>query len=386
MRHFIIDKYRKKQFYIYIVLSTLFVYLFGLTMAQVSFDNKARELFYKDKNLYSYSLYNEYYMEDEYNKMKQTVEQTEGMYYDYGVNIDGSLCQSINDYFVLVSRHFYNLLNLKLQEGIGFSDNTDEVIVVKNQHGYQLGDMIEAVAYDDNGAYTTRELKVVGIMEYPIFVENIGLISCGSVEDGGETSSFWKYYTSFHGENQKNIFLLHPECDLNYGRIPDEMCYVYVEKENEKTLSILNELKKYGNLERIADINQYERDFMDREEAILEICMLLAYLCGVIIYNYLDMRRKKQEYGLYFMMGATKLQTMLIATLNNLSAFGVGMLLGTCLVYKTIDLGFIERILFLWSNQWIIFAGMCIFYLLSVLPVLYSMYRTNPISLIKGNE
>lgn len=382
-----IDKYRRVQFVVYMVLIYMFVFMFGFTINEVSYKKECHKLFMDSKEVYTFSPCIETWekwRESQFPYVKTLIDAEEGIDYDAGMISDSALFD--NGTGLVLTEKFYGHLNMNLKAGTGFTENPNEVIIVNNRSGYKVGDTI-TVFYEKNGIETERELEVVGILCYPIMAEDVTGWSSysGTSMDGNPPFGYYvcDYLRRYDNEN---VYLINPLLGIDADVLKEDIFYIYLEEDNIQTQSVLRTLMQYGDVEWMEALQKEKETFWDREEAVLEICLLLAFICGVIVYNYIDMKRRRREFGIYFMLGMTWRQTIRITVSSNVASFTLGFLLAEITLYRIRNFDFLRENIYLLRNQFLLGLGIFLIYILSMLPVYMEMRRVNPITLIRRKD
>lgn len=380
-----IDKYRRGQFIVYMILVYMFVFMFGMTINVMSYEEECRKLFADSDEAYTFTPCIETWDRWEQEQcpfLKNIIEATNGIDYDAGV-VNNLLFDDGEG--LVLSEEFYQHLNMNLKAGSVFSENPNEVIVVNNRSGHKIGDRV-MVSYEKDRTLFKQELEIVGIMKYPIMAEDVrgGSVSSVSSMDGSYPYQF--YVCDYARRSDQNIYLINPMLNIDSDALKEEIRYIYLHEDTVETQSVLRTLMQYGDVEWMEALQQEKVSFWGRQESVLQICLLLAFICGVIIYNYIDMKRRGREFGIYFMLGMTWKQTIHMMVFSNIMAFTLGYLLAEATLFRIRNTDLIVENIFLLHNQVLLGLGIFMIYLLSMLPVYMEMRRVNPIVLIRRKD
>lgn len=381
-----IDKYRRVQFVVYMILIYIFVLIFGFTMNGVSYEKESHRLFTDSGEIYTFSHYIDTLEREEYRLpyLKTLLDSTEGIDYDGGMIYASASFD--NGTGLVLTEKFYRHLNINLKAGTGFTENPNEVIIVNNRSGYKVGDTI-TISYEKAGAETECEMEVVGILRYPIMANDV----TGSGSDSGTSMDGMYPYALYVRDyvrlnDNENVYLINPLMGIDADALKEDICYIYLEEDNIQTQSVLHTLMQYGDVEWMEALQNEKVSFWDRDEAILDICLLLAFICGVIVYNYIDMKRRRREFGIYFMLGMTWRQTIRITLSSNVASFTLGFLLAEITLYRLRNSDFVDDSIYLLRNQLLLGLGIFLIYILSMIPVYMEMRKVNPITLIRRKD
>lgn len=385
--HFLIRKNKERfgTFLMYTILIGLFTTFFGFTLGHVSYEKECVKLLGSmDNCCYIQPYITDKFMSEDENGFITLDElpQKDDITYDAGVFRFMEIYGEDYEDIVSSSQLFASHINWNLSEGKGFTNNPNEVILLGNKGYYQVGDTISIKSAEDE---VVCQCEIVGINRYPVFLsENINL---GTREENDDFNC--QIICSFLTENYRNdvdgeTLFLNPRNSLTYNYKTQNVSYIFadnVDIQNPK--EIFNEFTEYGQLDLVTELQQGKISFWDRDESILEICLLIIFICGVIVHNYLTIVRNQREYGIYYMLGMSWGKLVALLSLQNIFAFICGFLLGSSFVYRA---SFKEDILFIWKNQLGILAGVLGIYLISIVPVLLKMRKLDPVTLLIKEE
>ncbi len=226
----------------------------------------------------------------------------------------------------------------------------------------------------------------MGINRYPVFLGEKGTIGTEYIEYDDFTCAI---PFAFVTENYRNdvdgeTLFLNPKNPIAYNYNPQNVSYIFadnVDTQNKK--EVFNEFAEYGQLDLVSDLQNEKMSFWDMDTSVMDVCLLIIFICGVIVHNYLTIVRNQREYGIYYMLGMSWNKLVALLSLQNIFAFICGFLLGSSFVYRT---SFKEDILFIWKNQLGILAGVLGIYLISIVPVLLKMRKLDPVTLLIKEE
>ena len=371
--YYILQKNRENyiKFLVYTVIVGIFTYFYGVSFAGRSFDKAARTLLHDTENMYIFIPYTD---------VEETIDCNDEIVFDSGIKILDELRGGNGEIVISSSIQFYSHINLKLSEGNLFSENENEVIVFASSP-YDVGDEVNILSYNEN-----KVCKVVGVVQNDIFLADIGGCRFDYMED--DDYDMQPPYEYLIADNRQvydsGVFFLNPNNSFIQNSINSSMCYIYMNGSKD----VLETLMKYGDLENINALQNDLISFWEQDDTVLLLCLLLVFVGGIILHNYLSAIGKMREYGIYYMIGATWNRLIVLISTQNLLSFIIGFLLGSSFVYANYKKAvFGMKILFLWSNQLIIFAGILVIYMISIIPIVIKLKNTNPIDLIKkGNK
>ncbi|MCM1398062.1 MAG: hypothetical protein NC225_01120 [Clostridium sp.] len=382
--YFLLQKNKERfgTFVMYTILIGLFTAFFGFSLGEVSYEHQG-EMLLKDMESCCYvipyidksALYDEYSFisVDKFPKKDDVV-------YDAGVFRFDEIFGEDYGEVISSSQLFATHINWNLSEGKGFTDNPNEVILLGNKGFYQIGDIISIKNIDDE---IICQCTVVGINKYPVFLRKQG--GGGYEYDKYDDFKVYIPYMDMIANYRNDIYgetlFLNPKNPLAYNYNPPNVSYIFADEPNNT--EVFNEFTEYGRLDLVSDLQNEKISFWDRDESILEICLLIIFICGVIVHNYLTIVRNQREYGIYYMLGMSWCKLVALLSLQNIFAFVCGFLLGSSFVYRA---SFKQDILFIWKNQLGILAGVLGIYLISIVPILLKMRKLDPVTLLIKEE
>lgn len=386
--YFLLQKNKERfvTFLMYTILIGLFTAFFGFTLGSVSYENESVKLLKDMENCcYIRPYVTDTFMSDDekgfitLDELPQKVDFT----YDAGVFRFMEIYGEDYEDIVSSSQLFASHINWNLAEGKGFTDNPNEVILLGNKGYYQIGDIIEIKNGDDE---IICQCEVVGINRYPVFLDENGNI--GTEYDENDDFMCIIPFAFITGNYKNDVdgetMFLNPKNPLAYNYDNKNVNYIFTTKSNiRNNKEVFGEFAEYGELNLVSELQQNKISFWDRDESILEICLLIIFICGVIVHNYLSIVRNQREYGIYYMLGMSWSKLVALLSLQNIFAFVCGFLLGSSFVYRA---SLKEDILFIWKNQLGILAGVLGIYLISIVPILLKMRKLDPVELIKKEE
>lgn len=356
-------------FILYVVVIALFTFFAGFTISTISYERECKSILNVEDNCYSFRPYELDYKLD-------TVPN--GVTLDGGVVYLGDLFTDGGALVYSCSSYFFKNAKLKFEykEGKGFSDNPDEVIVVKGS-GYKVGDRIQIYKEDS----CLEECVVVGILKYPVFLEDTSCSTSSYCEnDDYDGNHPYEYFFTSYINSEAPVLFLNPNSKLMGEAIND--CYGFLFTDNSE---MLKQFEADGDIERINDLKNYREDFFCRDEAILDICLFVLFVCGIVVHNYFATKKDIREYGIYFMLGITKKKMYLLLSMKNAFSFFVGFLLGSSFLFRAYKIGY-ENMIFKISNQMLVLLVCFGLYILSIIPVLIQFKRLKIVQLIKDKD
>ncbi|MDE6025039.1 MAG: ABC transporter permease [Lachnospiraceae bacterium] len=395
--YFLIQKNKERfgTFLMYTILIGLFTAFFGFTLGNVSYEQEGIKLLKDMENccfIVSYSdegvFYNESVLYDEDELYNETpfitvdkLPKKDDIIYDAGIfRID----EVWSDADILSSSQlFASHINWNLAEGKGFTDNPNEVILLGNKGYYQIGDIIEIK--NDDGEIICQ-CEVVGINRYPVFLEENGNIGTeyDEYDDFVCTIPFAFVTGNYRNGVDGETMFLNPKNALAYEYGSKNVSYIFTTQSDiSDKKDAFREFEEYGELNLVSELQKRKMSFWDMDTAILDVCLLIIFICGVIVHNYLSIVRNQREYGIYYMLGMSWNKLVVLLSLQNIFAFVCGFLLGSSFVYRA---SLKVDILFIWKNQFGILAGVLGIYLISIIPILLKMRKLDPVELIIKEE
>lgn len=385
--YFLLQKNKERfvTFLMYTILIGLFTAFFGFTLGNVSFENESVKLLKDMENCcYIRPYVTDSFMSDDekgfitLDELPQKVDFT----YDAGVFRFMEIYGEDYEDIVSSSQLFATHINWNLSEGKGFTDNPNEVILLGNKGYYQIGDTISIKNIDDE---IICQCEVVGINRYPVFFsEGIKLGTKDEDDDFKCQITCYSLMENYRNDVDGETLFLNPKNPLAYKYDSENVNYIFTTKSDiPNNKEVFREFAEYGELDLVSELQQNKISFWDRDESILEICLLIIFICGVIVHNYLSIVRNQREYGIYYMLGMSWSKLVALMSFQNVFAFIFGFLLGSSFVYRA---SLKEDILFIWKNQIGILTSVLGIYLISIVPILLKMRKLDPVELIKKEE
>lgn len=356
-------------FVLYVIIIALFTFFAGYTLATISYENECKSILNMGDEAFCFEPYELDYKPDTGIK---------GITWDAGVIYLGDILSESGEDIFTCSDFFLKKanLNLKYKSGNGFTNNPDEVIVIKGS-GYKVGDEVQLANEEGN----TKTCEVVGILKYPVFFDDI-TNTAGTYSENDDYDGIYPYahlFTSYIS-SEASVLFLNPRCELVKDSYNDKCGYLFA--DDSKTLKCIEE---QGDIENINALKNDKEDFLNRDEAVLDICLFILFICGIVIHNYFNTKKGIREYGIYFMLGITKIKMYLLLALKNSFSFIVGFLLGSSFLYRAYKMGY-DNMLFKMGNQLQVLLVCFGLYIVSIIPVLIEFKRLNIVQLISDKE
>ncbi|MCM1171517.1 MAG: hypothetical protein NC393_05240 [Clostridium sp.] len=379
------NKERFVTFLMYTMLIGLFTAFFGFTLGNVSYENESVKLLKDMENCcYIRPYVTETFMSyDEKGFITlDELPKKNDITYDAGVFRFMEIYGEDYEDIVSSSQLFATHIKWNLSEGKGFTDNPNEVILLGNKGYYQVGDTISIKNIDDE---IICQCEVVGINRYPVFFsDGINLGTKNEDDDFKCQITCYSLMKNYRNDVAGETLFLNPKNPWAYKYDSKNVNYIFSTKSNiPNNKEVFGEFKEYGELDLMSELQQNKISFWDRDESILEVCLLIIFICGVIVHNYLSIVRSQREYGIYYMLGMSWSKLVALLSLQNVFAFVCGFLLGSSFVYHG---SLRQDLLFTWKNQLGILVGVLGIYFISIMPILLKMRKSDPVELIKKEE
>lgn len=378
------DKYHRVQQAVYMLLVFLLTFMFGFSLSRTGYERECRKLFQNAEQVYTFmpAMADPEVWEQQMPKLRSMIEATDGVRWDAGL-ADG--ISFVDGEGLCISEAFYQHLQLQLQEGTVFTGAQDEVIVVNNRRRHKIGDTVD-MTFEQEGESISATFRIVGILKYPVMPGSVIGSSAASMYESMDGNFPYAFYMQNYVARRENVYLIHPGQVWAAPLLQQEIHYLYVDRETEETKKLLSLLTQYGDVECLGNLQSEKVSFWNSENMVLQICLLLAFVWGVIVHGFVDFNRRNREFGIYFMLGMTWRQTIRMMLASNVLAFGIGCGLAELTLFRFRRSGFVTDNLYIGRDQFLLVAAVVGIYIISVLPVYCKMRHMEPIALIRRKE